>query len=448
VCAKRVPLDDVLPSSAGGTRTFMSTKWRRARERSAVWVIPCLYAVLAIATGILLPRVERRFWPELGSAVSASSATALYSAIASGTISLTAIVFSLTFVMVQFSATAYSPRLVIWLARDPVLSHALGVFTATFLYAVAALAWVDRGEASRVPLISAWMVIALLLASIGMFIALIQRIALLQIQRMLTFVGDRGREVIAELYPQPYAAGTPDGRGTVAVSGPAQVVTHHGRPCAVQAIDAARLMTLSCAANGTIEVLVAVGDTVIESSPLLRVSNAQGPIDAVALSRAIERGTERTFEQDPKYAIRLLVDIAIRALSPAINDPTTAVQALDQIGDLLLRLGRRRLEEGVWSDEHGTVRVIVPLPTWDDFVRLAFDEIRTYGGGSVQVIRRLRALMCDLIAMMPDDRGAALRAWQVRLDRAVAQHFADPDEQAAAFVEDRQGLGVTRRSVA
>ena len=88
------------------------------------------------------------------------------------------------------------------------------------------------------------------------------------------------------------------------------------------------------------------------------------------------------------------------------------------------------------------------LPTWDDFVRLAFDEIRTYGGGSVQVIRRLRALMCDLIAMMPDERGAALRAWQGRLDRAVAQHFADPDEQAAAFVEDRQGLGVTRRSVA
>ena len=102
----------------------------------------------------------------------------------------------------------------------------------------------------------------------------------------------------------------------------------------------------------------------------------------------------------------------------------------------------------MWRDEQGAVRVIVPLPTWDDFVRLAFDEIRTYGGGSVQVIRRLRALMCDLIAMSPDDRGAALRAWQVRLDRVVAQHFADPDEQAAAFVEDRQGLGVTRRSVA
>jgi uncharacterized membrane protein len=447
VGAKRVPLDDVLPLSAGGTRTFMSNQWRRARERSAVWVIPCLYAVMAIATGILLPRLEHRFWPELGAAVSAASATALYSAVASGTIALTAIVFSMTFVMVQFSATAYSPRLVLWLARDPVIAHALGVFTATFLYAVAALAWVGRGEASSVPLISAWMVIALLLASIGMFIALIQRIALLQIQRMLTFVGDRGREVIATLYPRPYAAGLPDDRDTVAAAGPAQVVTHRGRPCAVQAIDTARLLTLSRAVDGSIEVLVAVGDTVIESSPLLRVSDAKSPIDAVALSRAIERGAERTFEQDPKYAIRLLVDIAIRALSPAVNDPTTAVQALDQIGDLLLRLGRRRLEEGVLRDTDGVVRVIVPLPTWDDFVRLAFDEIRTYGGGSVQVNRRLRALLCDLIAMVPDDRGVALRAWQVRLDRAVTHYFADPDEQAAACVEDRQGLGVTRRPV-
>ncbi len=395
--------------------------------------------------GILLPRLERRFLPELGSAVSAASATAIYSAVASGMMALTAIVFSLTFLMVQFSATAYSPRLVRWLARDPVIAHALGIFTTTFLYAVAALAWVDRGEAADVPLISTWMVIALLLASIGMFVALIQRIALLQIQRMLTFIGDRGREVIAELYPEPYAAGRPDDRDTVAVTGPGQVVTHSGRPCAVQAIDLARLMRLAGAVRGTIEVVVAVGDTVMESSPLLRVAGAERPIDPVAASRAIQRGTERTFEQDPKYAIRLLVDIAIRALSPAINDPTTAVQALDQIGDLLLRLGRRRLEEGVLRDEHGVVRVIVPLPTWDDFVRLAFDEIRTYGGGSVQVIRRLRALMCDLTAMLPDDRGAALRAWQVRLDRAVAQHFADPDEQAAAFVEDRQGLGVTRR---
>ena len=116
-------------------------------------------------------------------------------------IALTVIVFSLAFVMVQFIATAYSPRLFLWIARDPVVSHALGIFTATFLYALTALAWVDRNNSGRVPLSSLWMVGVLLLASIAMFISLIHRIGMLQINRMLIFTCDQGREIIADLYP-------------------------------------------------------------------------------------------------------------------------------------------------------------------------------------------------------------------------------------------------------
>ena|SRR6516225_5665845 len=107
-------------------------------------------------------------------------------------------------------------------------------------------------------------------------------------------------------------------------------------------------------------------------------------------------GEERTFEQDPKYAIRPLVDIAIKALSPAINDPTTAVQALNQIEDLLLRLGRRELELGNFRDRDGQLRLIVPYPAWEDFLRLAFDEIASYGAQSVQVMRRMRRLSMTL----------------------------------------------------
>src|SRR4029077_4464554 len=104
-----------------------------------------------------------------------------------------------------------------------------------------------------------------------------------------------------------------------------------------------------------------------------------------ALMRAVHLTTIRTFEQDPKYAIRLLVDIAIRALSPAINDPTTAVQALDQIEDLLRRLGRRQLDAGYARDATGSIRVIFPVPTWQDYLALSFDEIRQFGATSVQV---------------------------------------------------------------
>src|SRR4029079_9204355 len=115
-------------------------------------------------------------------------------------------------------------------------------------------------------------------------------------------------------------------------------------------------------------------------------------------------GNERTFEQDPKYALRLLVDIAIKALSPAINDPTTAVQALDQSEDLLLRIGQRDLQIGKYRDTDGTLRLVIPFPTWEDLLLLALDEIRFCGATSVQVMRRMNALVADLIGALPKDR--------------------------------------------
>jgi uncharacterized membrane protein len=420
-------------------------RWKHFRNRAIVWTVPSIYAAAAIAAGFLLPPLEHRVWPAAASSLSITSATAIYSTVAAGTIALTAIVFSLTFVMVQFSATAYSPRLVLWVARDPFIAHALGVFSATFLYAIAALAWIDRAGSNLVPRASAFTVMALLVASIGMFIGIIQRIALLQIQRMLTFTGDQGRRVIASLYPRPLAMATDEAVEVLPGTAPTQVLVHHGRPRAVQSIDGAELLRLAAHTHAVIEVAVAVGDTVMESTTLVRVFGGAHVIDEQLLLRTIERGEERTFDQDPKYAIRLLVDIAIRALSPAVNDPTTAVQALDQIGDLLLRLGRRRLEIGTFRDVGGVVRVTVPFPTWDDFLRLAFAEIGAYGATSVQVTRRLHALIGDLVALLPEERRPALHLWLRQLEHSVETHFATPDERAAAWVEDRQGLGVSRR---
>jgi len=139
-------------------------------------IIPAIYAAVAMAAAMTFPRIEGRLFPGLVLQMSVSSATAIYSAIASGMLALTGTVFSLAFVMVQFSATAYSPRLVVWIARDPMLSHALGVFTATFLYPIAAITGVDRNGSGNVPFVSAWIVVVLLIASVGMFIGLIQGI--------------------------------------------------------------------------------------------------------------------------------------------------------------------------------------------------------------------------------------------------------------------------------
>ena len=386
-------------------------------------MIPLFYAVGAIAAAVILPRIELRLFPGFESGWTVQSATAIYSSISSGMLALTGVVFSLAFVMIQFSATAYSPRLVHWVARDPFIWHAVGVFTATSLYATAALAWVDRNSSARVPFVSGLLVIGLLFASVGMFVGLIHRIGGVQIQAMLNFTGDHGRKVIGAIYPRL------DSPAPVAESGEfrtlpiTQTLIHRARPQAIQSFNVAALVSLAKAADGVIEMLAAVGDTVVDLTPLLQVFGALRPIDERALDNAIEVGEERTFDQDPKYAIRLLVDIAIKALSPAVNDPSTAVQALNQIEDLLVRLGRRRLEIGQFRDSDSKVRLVVPYPTWDDFLRLAFDEIRYYGATSVQVMRRMKALVGDLITRLPEERHAALHYWEARLQTTVARSF-------------------------
>jgi uncharacterized membrane protein len=397
---------------------------------------------LAVAMGLGLPRLEHRFLANLASTMSAAAAMTVASSVASGMMALTAIVFSLAFLMIQFSATAYSPRLVLWIASDPVLWHAMGIFSATFLYALMMAAWVDRWGSGRVPLVSVWLIFALLVASMGTFVALIERISRLQVNRMLIFTGDQGRDAIAELYPAADAPAPPGPGADMHVARVTQMLTHAGRPQVVQAIRFETLVTAAAAADVLVEVLAAIGDTVVERTPIVRVTG--GRLDESVLTGAIDAGDERTFEQDPKYAIRLLVDIAIRALSPALNDPTTAVQALDQIEDLLIRIGNRRLDIGTFADRAGRVRLVVPFPDWDDFLRLAFDEIRMYGANSVQVMRRMRALMVSLGQVVPADRLPALRRWERRLEESVQQSFSTAEQRREASVVDRQGLGIGR----
>jgi uncharacterized membrane protein len=410
------------------------------------WTIPVAYAFIALMLGWTLPRLEIHYFGGLGFPIHVDSARAIFSSVSSGMIALTGIVFSLAFVMTQFSASSYSPRLVMWIAQDPVLQHAMGIFTATFLYTLLALAWVERDKIDvKVPFVSVAMTMILLMASVLIFLRLMQRLSLLQVNQVLRTTGDRGREVIDNM--QPLSAMETDAIGVDIPHGlpVTQILIHSGRPRVIQAVRVPVLVSRASKTGAVIEMVAGVGDTLVEGTPLLRVHGAVKPISERSLKRAIQTGEERTFEQDPKYAIRLLVDIAIRALSPAVNDPTTAVQALDEIEDLLRRLGTRRLNTGAVRDGKGALRVVMTLPTWDDLMMLAFDEIRYYGATSVQVMRRMKALGNDLIAGLPEIRHAAIRHYLTRIDATISRSFADLEEQKDAAVQDRQGLGVPRR---
>ena len=143
-------------------------------------------------------------------------------------------------------------------------------------------------------------------------------------------------------------------------------------------------------------------------------------------------------------AFRVIVDIASKGLSPAINDPTTAVLALDQIHHLLRHVGLRRLDNEKVRDATGRVRLLYPNPDWEDFVVLAVTEIRHFGGSSIQVARRLRAMLEDLIQTLPEERSAPLRQELQMLKKSAQRFFQEPEDRALAEVSDAQGVGGTQ----
>jgi hypothetical protein len=182
---------------------------------------------------------------------------------------------------------------------------------------------------------------------------------------------------------------------------------------------------------------------VVESAAiaLFNVHGNSGPVDDRVLSEAVVFGSERTIEQDPTFAFRIVVDIALRALSPAINDPTTAVLAIDQLDRLLRRVGQRNLRTGHIFNEAGQLRVIFKTPNWEDFVHLAFSEIRSCGSGNLQIVRRLRAMIENLLQTSPEHRRPCLQQQLGLLDREIETKFNHPEDLALARISDNQGLG-------
>jgi uncharacterized membrane protein len=283
------------------------------------------------------------------------------------------------------------------------------------------------------------------------FARLVSRLNELQIGNVLHVIGQRGREVIQSMFPrldalagaelQPWSVAAEQARRRPVM----QTLHYSGEPRTVASFDIDDLVQQARAADAVVVMECAVGDALIEDAVLLRVHGGR-PLPEARLRRAIEVARERTFEQDPKYPLRLLVDIAIKALSPAINDPTTAVQAIDQIEDLLHRLGRRALDTGCVTDEQGALRLVFPTPTWEDYLALAFDEIRQYGAGSVQVMRRLRSALQGLAQSVTEvERKEFVERYLEHLTRTVEHSVLDTEDRVMALQEDRQGLGLSRR---
>jgi uncharacterized membrane protein len=422
-----------------------------------LWIIPMIYVGMSLCFGILFLRFEKEylsrhagFFPGwLFDNVAIPSAQAYLSAVASGMLTLTAIVFTVAYITSQFNSVAYSPRVASLFVRDPTLVHTFGLFNATFLFSVITLGWVDRGNSGFVPEFSLLIVVILVILSMFSFARLVRGVSDLQIANTLHKLGDHGRDVLKETFDrldpnsgqQKTSAPEKDPRsGSIT-----QILRHTGAPRSIAEFDQKALVKLAQRFDALIEIDCTVGDTLVYDTKLLQIRGAVEQIPEEKLWQAIYLTEERTFEQDPKYPIRLLVDVAIKALSPAVNDPTTAVQAIDQIEDLLRRLGRRNLEDVHAKDGEGIVRLIYPTPNWEDFLRLSFDEIRQYGATSVQVMRRLRSALAGVTESLSDEtRIAAIARYVQQLDLGISRSPLDPEDRKTASQEDRQGLGFSR----
>ncbi len=218
-----------------------------------LWFIPLAYAIGSIACALIMPRLEHEYFAINFHGLSVASALAFFSAIASGMLALTGIVFSIAFVLVQFNAIVYSPRLVVWFARDRLLFHSLGVFVATFMYSLSTLAWIDRTGAGRVPLVSSMFVAVMVAISVLLLSWLVQRLNTLQITQVLRIIGDTGRQVIGDTYkPVARSEGqeTPITVAQPSASPAALALRHVGEPRIVTSIDIAALAREAQRFNG------------------------------------------------------------------------------------------------------------------------------------------------------------------------------------------------------
>ncbi len=289
-----------------------------------------------------------------------------------------------------------------------------------------------RGRCPESSLLTAFL---LVLVSIAVLVVYVHHIGqALRVSALIELVGKETRKLLDRKYPDEGSAPEPEpGAPAVVAARKSGVVTKIGSDALVE--EARRV-------DCVLELVPALGEFVPAGAPLFRVHGETSELDEERLHGALILELEPTLDEDVAYGIRLLVDIAERSLADSpFQDPTTAVQAVDRIHDLLRQLARRPIPDGLHRDGAGEVRLAVFVMTWDAYVHLAFDEIRLAGAGSPQVTRRLKAALTDLASLALPDRVAVVEEQLDRLTAATQMAMEDDRDAEMALRDDREGIG-------
>jgi uncharacterized membrane protein len=420
--------------------------WRtdfRQRIAVSLWFLPTIFAAAAIATANLTIWLDARVDAPIGvrpDLVSDPATAATFAgAIAAATLAFVAVVFATTLVAIQLAASQYSPRTVRIFIRSRVTRVTLGLFLATFVFSVIILVS-NRAPVTSAkqfaPVVSVTTLLALTLATVFGFVTYLHGVVrLMRVQYLLEAIATETRRAIEENFPPASAY--------VDVGPPApnpspRRLRYTGTAGVVTATDLHGLAELCRQQECWLELTVGVGEYLAHGTPVALVHG--GDLRDRDVTRFFLIRGERTFVQDPAFGFRQLVDIAIRALSPAVNDPTTGVQAIDRIGDLLGIAGNRLDPTGLRVDSSGTVRVKRKLRNFDGLLVLSMTEVIRYGADAPQVARRLHAVLDELESTLPAERQAAISRQRSLLEAAVSAALPAPFMPVAS-TPDREGLG-------
>jgi uncharacterized membrane protein len=411
---------------------------------SSLWFVPvlCVLAGVALSFGtIALDRLSAGSLVPASFSGDADSARSILMTVATSMVTLTALVLTITMVVVQLAMGQFTPRVLRTILRDRPSQLAIGIFVATFAHAMVAMREVrgPSGEGGgHVPGLAIVVAYFLIVVSIVVLVLYVHHIGqALRVASLIDSVGDEARALVEKLYPPgPLSIEVPEERplGT-----PKQVVT---APTAgvLYRVDHDELIAHARHVDGVLVLVPQIGDFVPEGGAVLLLHGKQ-PLDGAALMGSLAFGKERTLHQDLAYGFRMLVDVAVRSVSPMMGDPTTAVQAIDRLHDCLRQLVTRPFPSGYHHDRGGHLRLVERVMTWDGYVRLAVDELRGDDNQSLQLTRRLKAMLEDLLSVAPPERRAPVRDQLRLIEAAVERSFPDSTDREAALVADQQGIG-------
>lgn len=395
--------------------------------RSTFWVVPAACSLGAIGLALGMETLDKRIGytgiafllfpgpPE--------GARSFLGAIIGSMISFTALVFSITVVALVLTSGQFSPRVLQGFLRDRTIQWSLGIFVATFVYAMTVIRTVlgTNGAGAFVPRFAVTAAFLLVLLSVGTFVYYIHHITnMIRVSSIITRIGEEARRLLEARYP----AGPPPAPPEPVIGAPATIVPapRHG---VVVSVNEARIVERASREERLVVLVPRIGDFVPAGGPLFAVHGGDAPPDWVCECVALDN--ERTIEQDLAFGFRQLVDIAEKALSPGVNDPTTACQAIDVMHDLLRRLATRPLPTGRHADADGQVRLVVPQYDFADLLTVAVAEIWHYGQSSTQVPERLAILLSDLRSAVLPEHLPAVAHWEGVVgvgDRCVSQPTA------------------------